>query len=595
MEPWHSWTIVAVAGAGAYWYYTRQRNNRRRNGRPAVVPEPLQSFRRKVENKTKRRKDNATGNSDQTTSDAVDVASGNVPSSGGEQIKNRKGGKKKQTSGLAKSSAVEVSNGDVPPAEVGSGGDDVDNREFARQLVSVQAGTSLQNTTKVAKPLKTKKQSQINGSVHVVSDSGVADSKDMSRTSSTTGADADDDLSLPNSPDFGATLRADIGVSDMLETPAPGPSVLRLTESTQPPRPSAPKQSKVAQAEETKKQRQRKAKNEARKAELAQQEKERRVLLEKQLRTVREAEGRPAKNGVPVSASPASNAWVKSANGNAAGNADSTAQVKGVSISNGSLLDTFDQTSKTAPNGNKQNIGLKHDPQESEGDAKLSDQNWPSEEEQMRMLDEIEESSWQTVNAKKRVASKKEDAVTPRDEVGAKNGLMGDAACRKTNTTTGKDSATSQKTNSTSKRTIGTAKINDGVVMGMKIDTSEADDGEATADGAAGHLTTVGSGNARSKSNTHGSLVKEVDGTKKPAIGEPDVKGLLTEPSAGDTTATEPSISESTTTPETTVKQPTSETAVKEEEEKPRKKKKKGEYLPYKDKPHPQDSDWAVV
>ena len=615
MEPWQSWTVVAVAGVGVYWYYARQKNNRRRNGRPAVITEPLQSFRRKVENKNKRGKDSAVGNSNQTTSDAVEVASVNMSSSGGEQLKNRKGGKKKQPGELSKSSAVEVTTLDKPSIDSGSGGDDVDNKEFARQLASVKAGTPLHSTAKAAKPVKTKKQSQLNGSMHMAPDSTSSLSKDMSGTSSNTGAEADDDLSLPNSPDFGATPRDDIGVSDMLEAPAPGPSVLRLTESTQPQRSSAPKQSKAAQMEETKKQRQRKAKNEARKAELAQQEKERRVLLEKQLRTAREAEGRPAKNGVPVSASPASNAWSKSANGTAAGNTNSVAQVKEIGSSNGPLLDTFEQTSKVLPNGNLQNIGLKHDAQQLEGHPKLSDQNWPSEEEQMRMLDE--ESSWQTVNAKKRVTNKKEDGAVKIDEAGTTDHTaMGDAAARKTITPSKGDSAASRKANSTMKTNLATSTTHDGVVMGMKIDTSEADDGKATtgdtaltqaasnqstsipaasnqaaSNQAVGDHSTVGFGNAQSEVHTKGSLSKGFDGTKIAAVDVQDPKGAVTVPLGKDITTTDASIVNSTTTSETI---PTSEVAVPKGEEKPR-KQKKGEHLPYIDKRHPGDSDWAVV
>ena len=211
----------------------------------------------------------------------------------------------------------------------------------------------------------------------------------------------------------------------------------------------------------------------------------------------------------------------------------------------------------------------------------------------MRLLDEIEESSWQTVNAKKRVASKKENGTAKTDEAGAKyHEMMGDAASIKINTPSEKDSATSRKTNSTAKKNVAASGNDDGVVMGMKVDTSEADDGEAITGEAT--LNTVGSDNAQSEFHTHGSFAKGTDGTKTSAVDEQDVQGVVTEPSVEDTTATDTSIIKRTSTPETAVKQPTLEGAIKKEDEKPR-KKKKGEYLPYKDKPHPQDSDWAVV
>ncbi|MCJ1403041.1 hypothetical protein MMC11_006263 [Xylographa trunciseda] len=412
MEPWQSWGVVAVVGAGAYWYYAKQKQDTSRAGRSASIIGGGTPSRVQTEGKNKRRKDGPSGTSDQIPSDLADVASVSATSSGNEKVKQRKGGKKKP-SGLAKSSAIDVPSNSVPlvVGGDGDGDDEVDNKEFARQLSGVKAGTSLSTAGTAVRPPRTKKQSQINGSAHVAPDAGVINVKSPSGTSSTTGADADDDMSPSNSPAFGATNREAGGVSDMLEAPAPGPSVLRLTEPSQPQRPNAPKQSKSVQAQESKKQRQNKAKNEAKKAEREQAEKERRVLLEKQLRTAREAEGRPAKNGVAVSTPLKQNAWPKSMNGTVV----ATSAPANEAQTNGGLLDTFDDTPKAA-NGNKQNIGLKRDPEMSDGDSKLSDLNWPSEEEQMRMLDEMDGSgSWQTVNAKKKTIGKKDESVKNED------------------------------------------------------------------------------------------------------------------------------------------------------------------------------------
>ncbi|MCJ1392071.1 hypothetical protein MMC18_004938 [Xylographa bjoerkii] len=408
MEPWQSWGVVAVIGAGAYWYYAKQKQDTSRAGRSASIIGGGTPYRVQTEGKNKRRKDGPSGTPDQTASDIADVASVSVASSSNEKVKQRKGGKKKP-SGLAKSSAVDVLSNRVPLVDDrgGDGDDEVDNKEFARQLSGVKAGTSLSTAGTAVRLPRTKKQSQTNGSAHFAPDAGATNVENPSGTSSTTGADADDDMSPANSPAFGATNRGADGVSDMLEAPNPGPSVLRLTEPTQPQRPSAPRQSKSVQAQETKKQRQNKAKNEAKKAEREQAEKERRVLLEKQLRTAREAEGRPAKNGVAVSTPLKTNAWPKSLNGTVVATSAPPNEVQ----TNGDLLDTFDDTPKVA-NGNKQNIGLKRDPEMSDGDSKLSDLNWPSEEEQMRMLDEMDGSgSWQTVNAKKKATSKRDETV----------------------------------------------------------------------------------------------------------------------------------------------------------------------------------------
>ncbi|MCJ1407037.1 hypothetical protein MMC19_001107 [Ptychographa xylographoides] len=412
MDPWVSWGLVTAIGVGAYLYYTKQQQNKGRAGRAPSINETTQSVRRKVEGKTKRKKENTSGN-EQAASSGADVLSVSIPSSSNEQAKQRKSAKKKG-SGLAKSSEAKVNPDVAAVAQRGGVDDEVDDKEFARQLAGVKAGTSLSTTGKAERPPRTKKQSQANGFADLTAD-GLGSAPDMSGDSSTTGADADDDLSDAHSPALVAITSGGGGVADMLEAPTPGPSVLRLTEPAQSPRPSVPKQSKSIQTQDTKKQRQRQAKNEARKAELAQSEKDRRVLLEKQLRTAREAEGRPAKNGVPVSKPPTSNPWTKTPSDTASTEATPD-PIKNV-ISNDQLLDTFDDETPHAPNGTQQNIAVKRDAQRSKGDGKLTDHPWMSEEEQMRMFDEMEDNgSWQTVNVKKGVKTRKEDAGQAEEE-----------------------------------------------------------------------------------------------------------------------------------------------------------------------------------
>lgn len=283
--------------------------------------------------------------------------------------------------------------------------------------------------------------------------------KHLSGTSSTTGADGDDDLSSTNSPAFGATdsFTNHGEVSDMLEAPAPGPSVLRLTESTQPQRVAKPRQDKAVQEQESKKQRQRKAKNEARKEELRQAEQERRVLLEKQLRTAREAEGRPAKNGVPVSKPPARNAW--SASGDA-GSGQSSLQAPSLAAgSNTPLLDTFDDTPKQvaeAETGQKAEAkelshtadtslysfssprnddlddvstldSVKTQKPGANGTSHVNpntwDRNLPSEEEQMRRLSELQsDGGWKEVKKREKpsgIAEKDVQCERRYDDTGA--------------------------------------------------------------------------------------------------------------------------------------------------------------------------------
>ena len=374
--------IVVAAGAGAFLYYNKQQTNHRRAGRASSGSEQTQVPRRRNESKAKR-KEKTTSNSDQAMSDAAEVGSTSVPVSSANNIQKRKGGKK-PVNGAAKSSAVDVAPKTIPVQDVDHDGDDtVDNKEFARQMAGAKKGFSL------ATPAKSSQSKQSNKLGKASRVRFNAD-EDVSATSSTTGADADDDLSVSNSPALDAAPDH-TGVSDMLEAPGRGPSVLRLTESTQPPKPNQPKLTKPAQAPETKKQRQNRRRNEERKLEREQTEKERRVLLEKQLRTAREAEGRPAKNGVPISKPPTSSAWAKQSRDSSASNPVQAVAAKGP------LLDTFEETkaSETATsNGYSTKVAGR--------DENTWEHDLPSEEEQLRLLNEINNDGWQTVEKPKK-------------------------------------------------------------------------------------------------------------------------------------------------------------------------------------------------
>ena len=577
MDPWKSWTVIAVVGVGAYWYYTNQRKEKRS---PSLVTQPVQSFRRKVEAKNKRKKDAATGASDQVASDAVTAASVSLPSSSGEQAKTRKGRKNKPAK-PGKSSGVDVAP-EAPLVKEGARDDEVDDKEFAKQLTSVKTGTSLTSTGKAAKPPRTVKQSRING-VNNGADSALPDTKDVSGRSSTTGADADDDLSATNSPAFGAVRRGEEGVSDMLEAPAPGPSVLRLTESTQPQRSSAPKQPKSTEVQESKKQRQRKAKKEAEKAALDQAEKDRRILLEKQLRTARESRGEPAKNGVPVQPLPKSNAWAKPVNGTET----VSAPLNEASRSTVPLLDTFDKVPRPV-NENEQSTAVKRDPGSSVSDSKLSDLNWPSEEEQMRMLGEIEGSgSWHMVNGKKRHGGKKPESV---NDVAAKSNRVksGDVM----NKVVESGDVTSYSVTSESA-------VTDPIPSGASAKAEEK-----PVDVKAKPNTAVAKPkNVAEESNAVGEKVKDLN--QKPehiaensaniAEKSGDVaeksENIAEESKDGEKSEDVPEKSNDVDEKATDVERKPAITAATQQPRKP----KKGEYLPYKDKPHPLDSDWRVV
>ena len=282
------------------------------------------------------------------------------------------------------------------------------DKEFAKQMLGVKAGHSLVRTESDRGRQRPAGMSHANSSAKHLAVSAAppnatndSSSHNPSATSSTTGGDADDDLSPAVSPRLGATTATTAGqhvsggdVSDMLEAPAAGPSVLRITESTRPQVPGRPQSSRTVTAQETKKQRQNRRKAEEKKAARADAEVDRRALLEKQLRTAREAEGRPAKNGLGslAAAAPKSSVWSDS--GPRGANGASAAHKAG--IEQKPLLDTFGRAdaapAESAFGGaSVDSTGT----QSSSSSAAVWDRQLPSEEDQMRMIQEME--GWNTV------------------------------------------------------------------------------------------------------------------------------------------------------------------------------------------------------
>lgn len=402
MDPWKSWAVLGVCAAGAAYYYTQSGKSKRSRARAIPLVSAEQSQRRgsdqRNDSKDKRKKKGKLSDtSDQLGSDVADMSSASAQNSANGTVKKRKGGKK-QPSKLAQSSAVEVS----PEQDVGTENDiaeadDMDNEEFARQLSGLKTGTSLKKPVTQNETKKSRKQGKRNETVpqpmngSALKTNGVASSEKMSTASSTTGADADDDLSPAMSPEIRATQAitpSSTDVSDMLEPAAKGPSILRIIEPANPQPVRQPKVQKAAPEPETKKQRQNRQKNEEKKAKREQDEKERRAMLEKQLRTVREAEGRPAKNGLGSSKIPSTNVWSKPAN-------TATDPVGPVTKqSSDSLLDTLEDVPPTAANPRSSNGGVNG----TSVDEKVWGNDMPSEEEQMRMITEMDsDNTWSTV------------------------------------------------------------------------------------------------------------------------------------------------------------------------------------------------------
>lgn len=263
--------------------------------------------------------------------------------------------------------------------------DEIDNREFARQLSNAKAGTVIGSKPQAGGRQKSVKQSRAQAAA-----SNSFDDNTASATSSNAGADADDDMSAGNSPVLNARSSKNLGgVDDMLEPASQGPSVLRITSPANPQPKKEKKAAKAPEPVETKKQRQNRKKREAEKLALEASEKDRKVLLEAQRRTAREAEGRAAKDGsLYTNAAAASSVW----------KADQAAAEVKPANGHVELLDTYEPATKPAATKPKANG--------SDDYATL-----PSEEEQLRLIEE--DSAWNTVTKPKKGKKKADEPVKP--------------------------------------------------------------------------------------------------------------------------------------------------------------------------------------
>ncbi|KAM5381088.1 hypothetical protein ACJZ2D_003203 [Fusarium nematophilum] len=268
--------------------------------------------------------------------------------------------------------------------------DEVDNREFARQLAKAKEGTKFAAKADGGKQReKSVKQSQANKMA------GATEEKE-SAPSSTTGADADDDRSPITSPEVGPSIAVAGDVSDMLEAGPSGPRILRLTDTE--PKKQNKKAAKAATPVETKKQRQNRKKAEAAKVAREEAEKERKVLEEKQRRAARIAEGRAAKDGSQfMAAQNTKSSWNQGAP--KASEATRAPQTNGFQP-----LDTYEQPPASVS--------------QPAAASKSADDTWieslPSEEEQIEMLKDNDDE-WSTVKTK---SSKKAGKNAPSVESG---------------------------------------------------------------------------------------------------------------------------------------------------------------------------------
>lgn len=344
---------VAVAAIGLTIYYSTQKNKKQVGAAPAKAPRSRSP---------EARKDKKTAKKQRVEQYAHDASS------------------QKATPSNPKPNAVSS-----PKA---SANDDVDdelnNREFARQLSSVKQGKQfVAKTGSEQKKQKSVKQSRAQVETF--------DDHKVSPPSSTAGIDADDDQSSAPSPELTAADAG--GISDMLEASAPGPSSLRIVASeTQQPK-KAKKEKKAAEPALTKKQRQNRKKAEATKASNDDAELERKKLMEAQRRLARVSEGRAAKDGSQFMASVnGGSAWNA---GKPNGQTSDTAAIP--------LLDTFNKPSVVASSAPTAKSSSATPAKSEQWTSSL-----PSEEEQMEMLkSEAEADEWNTVKSSKSKKGKK--------------------------------------------------------------------------------------------------------------------------------------------------------------------------------------------
>lgn len=280
-----------------------------------------------------------------------------------------------------------------------SSDDGVDNREFAKQMAQNKKSKFATKVNNEQKQKSVKQSKAKDLTQETPADNGKESAP--SAPSSTAGIDGDDDQSSAASP---IVATADpTGVSDMLEQPGSGPSVLRLTDTAE--KQQKPRQAKSPQPTETKKQRQNRQKAERAKAQREEDEKARKALMEAQRRTAREAEGRAAKDGSTFTAAKSS-AWT---------------QVNGKSGKPAPVqpLDTFDNTSKASAVALSEPAQKKENIQQNGGKTSWADIPY-SEEEQLKMLEKQEEE-WVPVSKSRKKKAKNTNAVSETDESAAEN------------------------------------------------------------------------------------------------------------------------------------------------------------------------------
>jgi hypothetical protein len=305
-----------------------------------------------------------------------------------------------------------------------SSDDGVDNREFAKQMAQNKKNKFAPKVNNEQKQKSVKQSKAKDLSQETPADNGKASAP--SAPSSTAGIDGDDDQSSAASPIVSAADPT--GVSDMLEQPSSGPSVLRLTDTAE--KQQKPRQAKPPQPTETKKQRQNRQKAERAKVQREEDEKTRKALLEAQRRTAREAEGRAAKDGSTFTAAKSS-AWTQ-VNGKSGKSTDPAAPIQ--------PLDTFENTPKASAVAPSE-PAKKENAKQNGGKTSWADIPY-SEEEQLKMLEKDSEE-WVPVSKSRKKKAKNTNAVSETDESATENqaAITDHKSASKANDTNGRPKA----------------------------------------------------------------------------------------------------------------------------------------------------------
>ncbi len=374
------WTVVLL-GALTFYFVSGQRKTK--NLRHIVPKSSVKTEPRKEAPKSKKaRKDGGQSSGDQ-------AAKSKAPKKKAQPVK------KAERDDQAFTSAADVE----APAEQKNKHDMSDDREFARQLHNKKTGTVAAPKSQTASRPKSVKQT------HAQEKPVDSNSDNPTAPSSTTGGDADDDESPLNSPALGATEVAKAvngDVSDMLEKPAPGPSVLKINAPTKPVQAKKTKTEAPATPTEGKQQKKNKKKAQQAKALKEEAEAERKEKLEKQLKTARVAEGRAAKDGSTFLAaqSPSSSAWTApAANANCGNTATAGPKVE--------LLDTYESTSSTPVTKQPAKVFASN---ETHGSGLLTD-----DEAVARVMEET--ADWEIVKTKERKTRPKKETQEAKENV----------------------------------------------------------------------------------------------------------------------------------------------------------------------------------